>query len=146
MDILACQHFQMHCDLENMCWLLSDSNILIHHLHWGITRGDPLSQLHIISLHLHSYSLLRLFPHTQLWFLGQFVAAGWGGGNWTGASWNLRCVFETICRARCSFLWSFCMTVMQEVCTVFLGDYAFLSVGNVKRVGGVYKQYPLSLA
>lgn len=69
-----------------------------------------------------------------------------GGGNWTGASWNLRCVFETICRARCSFLWSFCMTVMQEVCTVFLGDYAFLSVGNVKRVGGVYKQYPLSLA
>lgn len=38
------------------------------------------------------------------------------------------------------------MTVMQEVCTVVLGDYAFLSVGNVKRVGGVYKQYPLSLA
>lgn len=113
---------------------------------WGITRSYPLSQLHIISLHLHSYSLLHLFPHTHLWFPAQLVATGWGGDNWTGASWNLRCVFETICRARCSFLWSFCMTVMQEVCTVVPGDYALLSVGNVKRVGGVYKQYPLSLA
>lgn len=54
------------------------------------------------------------------------------GNNWTGASWNLRCLS---CRAPCSFLWSLYSTVMQEVCTVVLGDYACLSVGNVWTCG-----------